>query len=549
MKELLLKDRKGFIRYILAAFLFNIEHFFSMGVFALILNVIGKADVKSYGIVIVVTILFVIYNPVGFLVSRLFRIGFMRNTILTVRREAFDKIINMTFKEYSKKSKEVYISNLINDINTFERKFFYSFLNFVVDVSMFFMSLICLIVLDIKLSLAMILVSVFLFLLSSVFSKKAVELLNDVSNANEHFTVDMANTFNGMEILKLNNMEEKFLNKSIRAINSVEKRKFFSTIFTELQRNSIRIFAYVIMVGVTIYLSLRIGKGYSLGIATFIFQLCSRMSFNLIGAFPYWNDIKASATIYEKITKKEEASSASKNASSEFTFNNNIKVVDVSFAYNNKVIFEHVSFTIEKGKKYLIKGVSGAGKSTLMKLLAMTYDDYSGSITVDGMDYRQILEQSFHKKVAFIYQDVFLFEDTIRNNIALYKEIPDEKIEFAAKVCGLDAVIADKKDGMNERLLENGKNLSGGQRQRISIARAIAKESDILFVDEGTSSLNEELGLEIEKVFLELPQTVIAISHRYYEGVTNAYDYVLEIKNERVHMYNAKDYFGEVITC
>ncbi len=549
MKELLLKDRKGFIRYILAAFLFNIEHFFSMGVFSLILNVIDKGDIKSYGIVIFVTLLFIIYNPISFIVSRLFRIGFMRNTILTVRREAFDKIINMTFKEYSKKSKEVYISNLINDINTFEKKFFYSFLNFVVDVGMFFMSLVCLFVLDIKLSIAMILVSVFLFLLSSVFSKKAVVLLNDVSNANEHFTVDMANTFNGMEILKLNNMEEKFLNKSIRAINSVEKRKFLSTIFTELQRNSIRILAYVIMVGVTIYLSIKIGNGYSLGIATFIFQLCSRMSFNLIGAFPYWNDMKASATIYEKISKKDDDISENKNASSEFIFTDSIKVEDVSFAYNNKVIFEHASFTIEKGKKYLIKGVSGAGKSTLMKLLAMTYDEYSGSITVDGTDYREIVEQSFNKKVAFIYQDVFLFEDTIRNNISLYKDIPDEKVEFAVKVCGLDAVVADKKDGINERLLENGKNLSGGQRQRISIARAIAKESDILFVDEGTSSLNEELGLEIEKVFLELPQTVIAISHRYYEGVTNAYDYVLEIKNERVHKYNAKDYFGEVITC
>ncbi|QHQ63890.1 ATP-binding cassette domain-containing protein [Anaerocolumna sedimenticola] len=194
-----------------------------------------------------------------------------------------------------------------------------------------------------------------------------------------------------------------------------------------------------------------------------------------------------------------------------------------------------------------MKGVSGAGKSTLMNLLAMANDDYEGTITVDSMDYREIEEKSFHDKVAFIYQDVFLFEDTIRNNISLYKEISDEQMEYAVKVCGLEPIIEDK-GGMNERLRENGKNLSGGQRQRISIARAIAKNAEILFVDEGTSSLNEELGREIEKVFLSLNNTVIAISHRFYEGVTDRYDYVIELKNGLVNRYPAKEYFDEVIT-
>jgi ABC-type multidrug transport system fused ATPase/permease subunit len=184
-----------------------------------------------------------------------------------------------------------------------------------------------------------------------------------------------------------------------------------------------------------------------------------------------------------------------------------------------------------------------------MNLLAMIYDDFEGKITVDGVEYKDINEKSFHEKVAFIYQEVFLFEDTIKNNITLYRDIPQEQIDYAVKVCGLDAVIDDKKGGIEERLSENGKNLSGGQRQRISIARAIAKNAQILFVDEGTSSLNEELGREIEKVFLQLDNTVIAISHRYYEGVTENYDYVLEVKNGAVHCFSAKDYFNEVISC
>ncbi|MDF2485576.1 MAG: transporter related, partial [Herbinix sp.] len=230
-------------------------------------------------------------------------------------------------------------------------------------------------------------------------------------------------------------------------------------------------------------------------------------------------------------------------------FRQQIKLSHVNFAYDQKQIIKDASFTIEKGKKYLIKGVSGAGKTTLMNLLAMIYDDYQGKITVDGINYNEISERSFHEKVAFIYQDVFLFEDTIKNNITLYKDVAQEQIDYAVRVCGLDSIVAEKKDGIEEKLTENGKNLSGGQRQRISIARAIAKNAEILFVDEGTSSLNEELGREIEKVFLELDNTVIAISHRYYEGITENYDYVLEMKNGEVHSYPAKDFFEEVITC
>jgi len=277
-------------------------------------------------------------------------------------------------------------------------------------------------------------------------------------------------------------------------------------------------------------------------------MLSTSISNYLINAFPMWNQVNASIAIYNKIAKPEESTVQIGRGTKEFKFEDRIEVSNVNFSYENKQVLKDATFTIEKGKKYLIKGVSGAGKSTLMNLLAMVYDDYEGSIKVDNVDYRDISEKSFHDKVAFIYQDVFLFEDTIKNNITLYKEIPEERINYAVKVSGLDQVIKDRKDGINERLSENGKNLSGGQRQRISIARAIAKNSEILFIDEGTSSLNEELGREIERTFLGLDSTVIAISHRYYEGVTENYDYVIELKNGKVHCFPAKDYFEEVIT-
>jgi len=548
MKELLLTRKSKFIQYLIATFMFVIEHFVQMGVVALIFGAIERRDFQYFKLVGVATVAYVIYTPLNFLISRLLRIRYMRDTILDVRKQAFKKIIDMPFKQYSQKSKEVYISNLINDINTFENKFFVSFLNFLINMVMFFVSLIILLILDFRLAIGMLVFSVLLFLMARLFTKKSTSLEKEISEAGEIFTTDMSNTFNGLEILKLNNIEDKFLKKSVFAVNRLEQRKYMANVFNHLQRDVIYVLAFAVSIVVMIYLSLGIQRNMSLSEATMLFLLATSVSNYLIDVFPMWNQVKASAAIYDKIAKPEENAVKIGRGTKKFKFEDKIEVSHVNFSFENKQVLKDVSFTIEKGKKYLIKGVSGAGKTTLINLLAMVYDDYEGNITVDGIDYRDISEESFHKKVAFIYQDVFLFEDTIKNNIALYQDIPEERLNYAVKVSGLEPVLEERKEGINERLSENGKNLSGGQRQRISIARAIAKDAEILFIDEGTSSLNEELGREIEKTFLELKGTVIAISHRYYEGVTENYDYVIELKNGKVHCFPARDYFEEVIT-
>jgi len=532
-----------------ATFLFVIDHFAQMVLFALVLDAIERGTVQGYRHVFIVTAIFIVYSPLNFLISRMMRIAYMRDTILDVRIMAFDKIIHMPFKQYSQKSKEVYISNLINDVNSFERRFFISLLNFLIDFTMFVLTIVFLAVLDWKLAIAMLILAVLLYLLAGLFTKKTKALELEISSTNEEFTTDISNTFHGLEILKLNNIEDKFLKKSIGTISRLERKKYVSNVFTELQRNTIFMFNFVASVGVMIYLGYQVQGAMGLGAAGMIFQLSSSMGNYLIDAFATLNRVKASVGIYDKIAKPEKSTVAIGNGTKEFTFDRSIEVSHLNFSYEEKQIIRDASFTIEKGKKYLIKGVSGAGKTTLLNLLAMIYDNFEGSIRVDGTDYREVSEKSFHDKVAFIYQDVFLFEDTIKNNITLYRDIPVEQVNYAVKVCGLDSIIDEKKDGIEERLTENGKNLSGGQRQRLSIARAIAKNAEILFVDEGTSSLNEDLGREIEKVFLELDNTVIAISHRYYEGVTENYDYVIEVKNGEVNSYPARDYFDEVITC
>lgn len=546
MKELLLKRKSRFVLYLIACFLPVFDQFLSNIAIALLIGSIQVGKIDYFIKVCLITVGITILGPILYTISRFMRISFMRDTLLDVRLLAFDKIINSSYKQFSKKSKDTYISNLINDINIIERDFFLSLLNVIFNIGVYIVSLVVIAFLDFKFALMAFAASVILFVLSKLFEKRTVLLQEKVSEENENFAVNMSNTFNGLEILKLNRIEDKFLSKALKSVTSLERRKLYYNVYTDGQGRVLELFGFVFFIVSLVYLASSLKNGMSLTKATFIIQSANGCIWTIIAVFPRLNQLKSSEKIFEKITKYEEDTSNNLTKSKDFIFEKEIEVKDLSFNYGEKEIFKDVSFKIEKGKKYLIKGPSGAGKSTLIKLLSMIYDDYKGKITVDGVDYREIKENSFNDKASFIYQDVFLFEDTIFNNIALYKPYTEEEVLKAAKRSGLDALLHKKENGIYEMVLENGKNLSGGERQRISIARAIIKDSEILFVDEATSSLDEELGRKIEETILSLDSTVIAISHRYYEGITEKYDYVLEINNCKVTQYAADEYFMEV---
>lgn len=544
MKQLLFKRKAKFIIYFIACFFPMITDLLRFGVVALIFDAIEKKDLAYFRNIIWITIEFIIYSFISYVASRLMRISYMRDTILDVRISAFDKIINMSNKSFNKTTKDVYTSNLINDVNNFEKNFFINLLNFIYSSSSYLVSMVIILLLDFKLGLIVIGISIIIFILTKLLENKTTSLHKEVSKNNEEYTTNLTNTLNGLEILKLNNIESKFLDNNLKAIDKVERSKAKFTFFSNSQMTIVGVLGSITFIVILVYLITQIQYGVSYSDIALIVMLSSNMTFGLRNIFPRINIIKSSKTIYDKITTPiiEESDVYKVNP---FNFNNEIIIKDLDFNYENKVIFDKANCIIQKNKKYLIKGTSGAGKSTLVKILSNNIDTYEGSITVDGIELNTINEDSFNKDVAFIYQDVFLFEDSLQNNITLYKNINEEKINKAINLSGLTDFVEEKTLGIHEQISENGKNLSGGQRQRVSIARAIAKDAKILFVDEGTSSLNMELGKQIEQTFLDYNGTVLSISHRYYDGISNKYDYVLEINNGKINTYDAKEYFLE----
>lgn len=207
----------------------------------------------------------------------------------------------------------------------------------------------------------------------------------------------------------------------------------------------------------------------------------------------------------------------------------------VSFSYGENEILHDVSTTIEPNSFTALIGPSGSGKTTLCQLIARFRDISSGAITIGGADLRYMHDEDLMQKISMVFQNVYLFEDTIFNNIRFGK--PDaglEEVRKAAKAAYCDDFIMALPDGYNTVIKEGGNSLSGGEKQRISIARAILKDSPIVILDEATSALDAENEHDILGAIdmLTKDKTVIMIAHRI-KSVEKA-DHIIALKNGRI---------------
>jgi len=199
-------------------------------------------------------------------------------------------------------------------------------------------------------------------------------------------------------------------------------------------------------------------------------------------------------------------------------FEDSIVYDNVAFSYNpSEPLLEDISFEVKKGEVVALVGPSGAGKSTLFDLLPRFYDPQGGKILIDGVDIRDIRLSSLRSIMGIVTQETYLFNDTIRNNIAYgLNGIPDDSVIEAARTANADEFIGEFEEGYDTPVGNRGVMLSGGQRQRVAIARALLKNPQVLIFDEATSALDTESELLVQEAIDRLMQnrTTLVIAHR-----------------------------------
>ncbi|HEY4749633.1 MAG TPA: lipid A export permease/ATP-binding protein MsbA [Steroidobacteraceae bacterium] len=338
--------------------------------------------------------------------------------------------------------------------------------------------------------------------------------------------------FEAPRLIKVYNAEPH-LDAQFDAVNEHNRRSNMKLILTRGISNPV--VQEVTAVGSAIVLAIAMadalhGRMSMAAMAGFIVALVSiaQPLRDLVGVSgPLQQGIAAAQSLFEVLDEPVEPQGGSLRA---VRVRGAVKFEHVSFSYpagaavagaadglrDRPAALSDVSLEIEAGESLAIVGRSGSGKSTLVNLLPRFYDVGAGSVRVDGHDVREYQLKNLREQIAVVSQDVVLFDDTIRNNIAFGRTAPDEAIERAAEAAHILEFVRDQPGGLNALVGDRGMLLSGGQRQRIAIARALLKDAPILILDEATSALDSEAERHIQAALAQLVRnrTTFIIAHR-----------------------------------
>ncbi len=325
----------------------------------------------------------------------------------------------------------------------------------------------------------------------------------------------------GQRVIKVFNAQDQEA-ADFEKVNEHNRRSNMKLIAARAVSNPVVQFIASLALGVIIWVALNLILEGRITMADFMAFLTAMLMTTaplkrLMDSFvPLQQGLAAGASIFEVLdTPGEDFESGRKLG----RLNGAIEFRDVSFEYTSEKggVLHRVNLSVPAGKNVAIVGRSGSGKSTLVGLVPRFYDATSGAVLVDGMDVRECNLRDLRDNVALVSQDVVLFNDSIRNNIAFGVDNPDPKaVERAAHIAYVDEFAADLPQGLDTPVGDRGALLSGGQRQRIAIARALLKNAPILIFDEATSALDNESERRIQEALLELmrDRTTLVIAHR-----------------------------------
>lgn len=545
VRNFITRDKKSLLTFGLACFASMLSSVSANILTSLLLGLLDTSDHRVFQPRVYIALVLVVVPSLMLKISGELRISFIKKKMLELRNLMFNGLIHLNSESFNKKSKDEYLSYLTNDLNTFRNDYFTALEGFIVKFGLIVIGLLFVLFMDIKFFFMLLIYALILGLFSGIFRKKMVVLNKDISNLNSEYSVQLANLFSGIDIIKANDAEDIFLTNAEDVYQRQEKKKASHSLVNGIQNNLMSRIGTLSSVLVLLYVSYRISTGdMFFSEAVFIIFFVKMITQSISEIFPDINNMKASEGMLNirlehlvsasNGVESTESTSITLKEKADFSFNDKIEVNNLKFAYAKKPVLKDVNFSIKKGNKYLVKGESGSGKSTLLNILLGFLTSYEGQITVDGTDLREISQSDFYDKIGIVAQDVFLFEGTLRENICLFKDYSDQDVERAVRLANLEGFVEAQPNGLNTPIVDNGKDISGGEKQRIAIARAVIKRPAIIFTDEMTSSLPSDTAVEIERALLSLDTTIISISHRIYAETVDMYDEVLQIRDRKV---------------
>jgi subfamily B ATP-binding cassette protein MsbA len=453
----------------------------------------------------------------------MFFITFLRNGVLRDMRNAmYKKTLELPLAFYSEKRKGDVISRISADVNEVQNSFLAILELIVKEPLTIIFTIIMMLIISAKLTLF-----VFIFIpvsgyIISLIGKQLKKQSTKAQQEQGTFLSTIEETIGGLKVVKGYNAENYFNNvfknsteRFFELSNTIGNRQNLASPASEFM--GIAVIAILLWYGGQMVL---IDK--TLESAAFIAYM--GLAYNILtpakaiskASYGVKRGNAAAERVLE-ILDQENTIDSKPDAIEKTSFDNTIEVKNINFRYEDETVLKDFSLTIKKGQTVALVGQSGSGKSTIANLLTRFYDVNDGTISIDGVNIKDMDLQSLRSLMGLVTQDSILFNDTIKANISLGKlDATDDEIIEALKIANAYEFVKDLPLGIYTNIGDSGNKLSGGQKQRLSIARAVLKNPPIMILDEATSALDTESEKFVQVALENMMQnrTSIVIAHR-----------------------------------
>ena len=468
--------------------------------------------------------------------ERLSRRSFTRiacGAVEQVRQRILEQVLYRTVAQYNAEGDAAYLSLLTTDLRTLYDDYYMSLFNIVFWGGIMLCALAMYLYISPVMLLAILLVTIPPLVLPRRMNERLKATRDAFSLQMADYTQQLKELLGGFEIIRSFLREDAYAalhQKAARKAreSELDYQQSLNAMVTNTSLISNLIFPVVMLVGLFLAFDGRLTMGTvstAASMANFVITPCHQIA-------QCWAKVKSSQGIRQRL----EAAMAEPQAAEQgepIGHIDSIQCETVRFAYPNTAepVLKDASLTVDAAQKVALVGESGCGKSTLAKLLFQYYPDYSGDILFNGRQVRTLDRTTLYRRVGYIAQTAYLFHDTIRNNICLHEDFPDEQLAHAIAAAGLTDWVASLPDGLDTVISENGKNLSGGQRQRIGIARLALRSYDLIIADEITASLDPDTSQQVMENLIAMPCMVVAITHDVAGSFMHQFDKVYRVEH------------------
>jgi len=438
--------------------------------------------------------------------------------IMDLRISMFSKLLKLPQEYFDKNTTGKILSKLTFDVEQIASAASTIWLDFVKSFLTVFILVIYLFYKNWQLSISLIILLPLIYLMVKLSSVRMRSASTKVQNSMGKLTHLLDENISGSSLVKIYHAQDQESNKFTNLVKTIRQQRFKVAMTAAFNTGFVNILIGLCLGGVVYFssVSLKMSAGEFLSFFTAMGMLVKPAK-NLVNINKSLQTAMAAGeSVFGLIDEQEE-----KNLGIQQLNNSKgvVKFNNVCFGYNaESPVLNNINLDIKSGETIALVGSTGSGKTTIIQLITRFYTPDSGSITIDGIDINNYEIDSLRSQISFVDQNVRLFNDTVKGNIALgqLENMNDTTIQNAANAANASDFINDLDYQFDTPVGENGTKLSGGQRQRLAIARAIAKDSPILILDEATSALDSATEKQVQAAIDEMQKdrTTIIIAHR-----------------------------------